>query len=79
MKQVLLERRRDRRLPGCGETSEPNGISLLASELLTLSAAEGRMPCDVAVEMSIQSASCALILVGSKEGNGLIWRGNKHT
>lgn len=58
VQKVLLERRRNGRLSGRRETSEPDRVSALSAERLTLAAAEGLVPGDVAVE----DVSCGFCL-----------------
>jgi len=49
LQEVLLESDGDGGLSGGGETSEPEGETLLLAELIALGAREGCVPCDVAV------------------------------
>jgi hypothetical protein len=48
VQKVLLERCRDGRLSGCGETSKPDGEALLLAGCVALCAREGWVPGDVA-------------------------------
>lgn len=57
VEEVLLERRRDRRLARRRETSEPDRVSALSTQRLALGAAKGLVPGDVAVGI----VSCVLV------------------
>ena len=63
VQQVLLERRRDRRLARRREPREPDRVAALAAELLALAAAEGRVPGDVAAAGGGQPGVALLCLV----------------
>lgn len=51
LEEVLLERSRDGRLAGCGQTSEPEREALLLAELIALGAGQGGVPVDVAEDV----------------------------
>lgn len=52
LEEVLLQRRRNGRLAGRRQTSEPDGASLLLAELAALAASEAGVPGDVAALVS---------------------------
>lgn len=56
MKQVLLKRSCDRRLSRRRETGKPDGEARLLAECVALSAREGRVPCNVAID--VQYVDC---------------------
>lgn len=57
MQQVLLKRSRDGRLSRRRKTCKPDGEAGLLAECVALSAREGRVPSDVAV--NIQYTACS--------------------
>lgn len=59
VEQMLFEGSRNGRFPGCRETSEPDGGTLLLAKFAALLAAKALVPCDVAsgvLEVKIKNA-----------------------